>query len=41
LLSTEWDAWFLAKATAYGRKIMQTKAFGEILEEEEIWPGGA
>ncbi|KAK7463003.1 hypothetical protein VKT23_007585 [Stygiomarasmius scandens] len=39
LLSTEWDAWFLAKATAYGRKIMQTKAFGEILEEGEIWPG--
>ena len=41
MLEAEWDAWFLGKATAYGRKLMQTKAFSEILVEEEVFPGCA
>ncbi|KAG6812689.1 hypothetical protein H0H92_001318 [Tricholoma furcatifolium] len=34
LLESEWDLWFLAKATAYARNFFQTPAFLEIFEEE-------
>ncbi|KAG5650469.1 hypothetical protein H0H81_012132 [Sphagnurus paluster] len=37
VLESEWDTWFLSKATAYGRKFFQTPAFQEIFEEE-VWP---
>ncbi|KAK0203496.1 hypothetical protein DFS33DRAFT_1430542 [Desarmillaria ectypa] len=39
MLEAEWDNWFLAKATAYGRKIFQTQAFQEIVVSEEVFPG--
>ncbi|KIY64247.1 GMC oxidoreductase [Cylindrobasidium torrendii FP15055 ss-10] len=39
MLESEWDLWFLAKATEYGRKIMQTEAMKEILAEGEAYPG--
>ncbi|KAJ7590654.1 hypothetical protein C8J56DRAFT_538926 [Mycena floridula] len=39
VLESEWDRWFLAKATAYGRKFFQTPAFQEIVEPEEVFPG--
>ncbi|KAG6902945.1 hypothetical protein C0995_009337 [Termitomyces sp. Mi166 len=39
LLESEWDRWFLAKATAYGRKFFQTPAFQEIIEKE-VFPTG-
>ncbi|KAG6908470.1 hypothetical protein DXG01_004473 [Tephrocybe rancida] len=37
LLESEWDRWFLAKATAYARKFFQTPAFLEIFDEE-VYP---
>ncbi|KAG6856549.1 hypothetical protein H0H87_003368, partial [Tephrocybe sp. NHM501043] len=37
LLESEWDRWFLAKATAYARKFFQTPAFLEIFEKE-VYP---
>lgn len=39
-IESEFDKWFLAKATAHGRKFFQTKAFSEIFESEEVFPGG-
>lgn len=39
MLEAEWDNWFLAKATAYGRKIFETQAFQEIVVSEEVFPG--
>jgi hypothetical protein len=38
MLESAWDTWFLAKATAYGRKMFQTKAFQEVVVAEEF-PG--
>lgn len=40
VLESEWDKYFLAKATAYGRKIMQTDAFQEIVAGE-VFPGSS
>lgn len=37
-LDSEWDNWILAKASAYGRKMFQTKAFQEIVVGE-VYPG--
>ncbi|KAK0449826.1 uncharacterized protein EV420DRAFT_1483047 [Desarmillaria tabescens] len=39
MLEAEWDNWFLAKATAYGRKFFETQAFQEIVVSEEVFPG--
>ncbi|KAF8895101.1 hypothetical protein BD779DRAFT_701644 [Infundibulicybe gibba] len=41
VLATEWDLWFLAKATAYGRKFFTTDAFKEIVEPVEVFPGAS
>ncbi|KAK0220402.1 hypothetical protein IW262DRAFT_1482881 [Armillaria fumosa] len=41
MLEAEWDNWFLAKATAYGRKIFETQAFQEIVVSEEVFPGSS
>ncbi|KAF8990253.1 GMC oxidoreductase-domain-containing protein [Cyathus striatus] len=40
-LESEWDLWLLAKATKYARKFFQTKAYKEIFDQEEVWPGKA
>ncbi|KAF9451318.1 GMC oxidoreductase [Macrolepiota fuliginosa MF-IS2] len=40
VLDSEWDQWFLAKATAYGRRFFETKAFQEIFDVE-VFPGTA
>ncbi|KAF8064121.1 hypothetical protein FPV67DRAFT_1671869 [Lyophyllum atratum] len=40
LLESEWDLWFMSKATAYARKFFQTPAFQEIFEEE-VFPTAA
>lgn len=39
VLESDWDRWFLAKATAYGRKFFQTHSFQEIFEKE-VFPTG-
>ncbi|KAF5353559.1 hypothetical protein D9756_008091 [Leucocoprinus leucothites] len=39
VLDSDWDTWFLAKATAYGRKFFETSAFKEIFEPAEVFPG--
>ncbi|KAJ3566725.1 hypothetical protein NP233_g6822 [Leucocoprinus birnbaumii] len=39
VLESDWDSWFLAKATAYGRKFFETEAFKEIFEPAEVFPG--
>jgi len=38
VLESDWDRWFLAKATAYGRRFFETEAFSEIFDEE-VFPG--
>jgi len=38
-LESDWDKWFVAKASAFGRKFFQTRAFSEIFEPEEVFPG--
>lgn len=38
VLKSEWDTWFLAKATAYGRRFSETVSFKEIIDEE-VFPG--
>ncbi|KAF8887052.1 GMC oxidoreductase-domain-containing protein [Mucidula mucida] len=40
-LEAEWDRWFLAKASAYGRKLLQTHALQEVLVSEETYPGAS
>ncbi|EKM74904.1 hypothetical protein AGABI1DRAFT_109751 [Agaricus bisporus var. burnettii JB137-S8] len=39
VLESEWDTWFLAKATAYGRRFFETESFKEIFDSEEVFPG--
>jgi choline dehydrogenase-like flavoprotein len=39
VLESAWDKWFIAKASAFGRKFFQTNAFSEIFEPEEVFPG--
>ncbi|KAG7448868.1 alcohol oxidase [Guyanagaster necrorhizus] len=41
MFEAEWDQWWLAKATAYGRKFFQTQAFQEIVVSEEVYPGSS
>ncbi|KAF8997958.1 glucose-methanol-choline oxidoreductase [Hymenopellis radicata] len=40
-LDSAWDQWFLAKASAYGRKLLQTHALQEVLVSEETYPGAS
>ncbi|KAG6876677.1 hypothetical protein C0993_001314 [Termitomyces sp. T159_Od127] len=40
VLESDWDEWFLAKATAYGRRFSQTESFQEIFEKE-VFPTAA
>lgn len=39
MLESEWDTWFLAKATAYGRRFFETESFKEIFDPDEVFPG--
>ncbi|KAG6898025.1 hypothetical protein C0992_007021 [Termitomyces sp. T32_za158] len=39
VLESDWDRWFLAKATAYGRKFFNTQSFQAIFEKE-VFPTG-
>ncbi|KAF9463402.1 hypothetical protein BDZ94DRAFT_1259269 [Collybia nuda] len=36
---SEFDKWFLAKASAYGRKFFETDAMQEVFEHKETFPG--
>jgi len=39
VLAAAWDKWFIAKATAYGRRFFETATMREIFEPTEVFPG--
>ncbi|KAF8627583.1 hypothetical protein AX17_006156 [Amanita inopinata Kibby_2008] len=39
ILAAEWDKWFLAKATAYGRRFFETESMKEVFDPVEVFPG--
>jgi hypothetical protein len=39
ILESDWDRWFLAKATAYARRFFKTAPMQEIFESTEVFPG--
>ncbi|KAK2466602.1 hypothetical protein APHAL10511_000860 [Amanita phalloides] len=41
VLESDWDRWFLAKATAYARRFFQTEAMLDVFESTEVYPGSS